>query len=66
MQTLSTQFEHELTKLITAEIETIKDHMAAGSFSDPGDYKRYVGAIYAYRNVIENLASQANKILTER
>ena len=66
MNTLSTQFEAELTRLIHAEIENIKDDMAAGSFSDPGDYKRYVGQIYAYRRVVEELAAEANKILTER
>ncbi len=66
MNTLSTQFEHELAKLIQAKIEVIKDNLAAGTYTDPGEYKRYVGQIYAYRHVVEELAAEANKILTER
>ncbi len=66
MQTLNTQFESELTRLIAAEIETIKDHMAAGAFSDISEYKRVAGQIYAYRRVVQELAPEANRIITER
>ena len=66
MNTLSTQFEAELTKLIIAEIVQIERNMGLGAYTDPGEYKRYVGQIYAYRRVVEYLAPEANKILTER
>jgi hypothetical protein len=66
MQTLSTQFESELKKLITAKIEEIKNNMVAGSYSGISDYAKQVGIVWAYRDVLGDLSDEANKILNER
>jgi hypothetical protein len=66
MTTASSQFEHELKKLIDAEIDTIKENMVAGSFPDISAYQRHVGIVYAYRRVTDHLFSEANTIINER
>jgi hypothetical protein len=66
INTLSTQFEAELRKLIAAEIETLKENMIAGSYATPEQYHRNVGIVWAYRNVLGGLADEANKVINEK
>ena len=43
MQTAETLFESELTKDISARIESIKDEISAGHLSDIAEYKKLCG-----------------------
>ncbi len=64
MQTYNGAFEAELCKLIAAEIEVVKDEMAAGAM----DLERYTytaGRIQGFKDVLE-LCELANKNLDER
>lgn len=66
MLTVNTQFEHELTKLIGAEIERLKDCLTStATITDYSIYLNYAGQI----NALERVASycdEVNTLLSQR
>jgi len=59
-------FEAELKKLVSAEIERLKDNISNGmSVVDYADYKTQVGKIMGLRMAIE-LCEEAESILAKR
>lgn len=47
------RYEHELRKLIDAQIERLKDFLAAGSPEDMSEYRLMVGQITGLRQCID-------------
>ena len=67
MQTLNTQFEHELKKLIEDEVERIKDILAVGmSVKDYAEYRFHVGQIEALNKVSTSYCEEATTIISKR
>ena len=67
MQTLNTQFEHELKKLIEDEIERIKDILSVGmSVKDYAEYRFHVGQIEALNRVSTSYCDEATSIINKR
>ncbi len=62
MQTYSTFYQHELTKLIVAEVERRKDQLvtASATFDFPA-YRHHVGIIEGLRIALE-LCDEAERI----
>ncbi len=67
MQTLSTQFEHELKKLLHDRMLAIAETLTAGhAIKDYSDYRRYVGEFQAYKQVVETYCDEVNTTLNTR
>ena len=67
MLTTNTQFEHELKRLIDADIDRIKDILANGSgVSNHDAYKQYVGEISALRRVSHSFCEEVNTKMNKR
>ena len=67
MLTTNTLFEHELKRIIDADIDRIKDILAAGDgVPNFETYKRYVGEIAAMRRVAHDYADEVNSKLNKR
>jgi hypothetical protein len=64
--TYNNQFEAELKKLLTAEIDRLTDNLTnPASVIDYADYKHHVGKIIALRGVFD-LFDEVNTILSKR
>jgi hypothetical protein len=67
VQTLNTQFESELKKLIADEIERIKDIMAVGmAVKDYAEYRFHVGQIEALNKVSGSYCDEVTSIINKR
>lgn len=67
MQTVSTQFEYELKKIIAEEIERLKGVLDAGlAIKDIADYRYHVGQIHALRHVADAYCDEASTIISKR
>ena len=67
MQTLNTQFEGELKKLIATEIERIKDILAVGmAVKDYAEYRFHVGQIEALQKVADSYCDEVTTIINKR
>jgi hypothetical protein len=67
VQTLNTQFEHELKKLIEDEIERIRDILGTGmAVKDYAEYRFYVGQIEALNRVSGSYCGEATTIISKR
>lgn len=67
MQTLNTQFEGELKKLIAEEIERIKDILAVGmAVKDYAEYRFHVGQIEALQKVANSYCDEVTTIINKR
>lgn len=65
MQTLNTQFEHELVKLINEEVRRIEGILGAGKLKEIADYRDFCGQIAGLLRVI-SYCEEVNKLLSER
>lgn len=67
MQTVSTQFEQELKKLLHARMVTIMETLATGhAVKDYADYRRYVGEFQAYKQVVDTYCDEVNTTINTR
>jgi hypothetical protein len=67
MQTLNTQFEHELKKLIDVDIERLTDILELGvAVRNFDDYRHYAGQILALKRVRDSYCDEANTIIAKR
>ena len=67
MQTLNTQFEQELKKLIADEVERIKDILSAGmAVKDYAEYRFHVGQIEALNKVSASYCDEVTTIISKR
>jgi hypothetical protein len=67
VQTLNTQFEHELKKLIDQEIERQKDILEAGvAVPDFAAYRHVNGQISALKRVRDSYCEEVNTLLSKR
>jgi hypothetical protein len=67
VQTLNTQFEFELKKRITEEVDRIKDNLAAGlAVTDYAQYQNQVGRIAALQLVVGNYCEEVTTTINER
>jgi len=67
LQTLNTQFEHELKKLIEDEVERIKDILAVGmAVKDYAEYRFHVGQIEALNKISTSYCDEATSIINKR
>ncbi len=67
MQTVNTQFEHELKKIIADEIERIRDILSAGmAVKDYAEYRFYVGQIEALNRVAVSYCGEVTTIISKR
>jgi len=67
VQTFNTQFEFELKKRITEEVDRIKDNLAAGlAVTDYAQYQNQVGRIAALRTVADYYCNEINTTINER
>lgn len=60
------RYEHELRKLIDAQMERIKDFLAAGSPEDMSEYKLMVGQIAGLRQCIDLLEEARHNVNKSR
>jgi len=65
MLTYNTLFEHELKKIILAEIERVTDILANGSAIDYAEYKQQVGRIQGLRAALD-YCDEASSIISKR
>jgi hypothetical protein len=65
MLTYNTLFEHELKKIILAEIERVADVLANGSPIDYAEYKQQVGRIQGLRAALD-YCDEASSIISKR
>jgi len=65
VQTLNTQFEHELKKLIDAEVKRLRDVLGAGKLKDIADYRDYCGQIAGVERVLV-YCDEVNTLLAKR
>jgi hypothetical protein len=67
VQTVNTQFEHELQKLIADEIERIRDILSAGmAVKDYAEYRFHVGQIEALNKVSSSYCDEVTTIINKR
>jgi len=67
VQTLGTQFESELKKIIAAEIERLRDVLdGLASIQDFAAYRYHVGQIHALRRVSDAYCEEINTIISKR
>jgi hypothetical protein len=67
VQTISTQFEGELKKIIEAEIVRVQDILGIGAaVADFAEYKFLTGQLFAYRRVLDSYADEVNTIISKR
>lgn len=67
MQTVSTQFEHELKKLLEKRMLDIAEILSGGqAVKDFADYRRYVGEFQAYKQVVETYCDEVNTTINTR
>jgi hypothetical protein len=67
VQTLNTQFEVELKKLIADEVERIKDILAVGmAVKDYAEYRFHVGQIEALNKISTSYCDEATSIINKR
>ena len=61
MQTTASRYAGELSKLVEAEYERIREYIAGGHLKSFDDYQRYAGMLQALRAVVEMFEiAQAN------
>lgn len=66
MLTVNNQFEHELRKLISTEIDRIKDILADGAgVPDFTTYRDYVGQIAGLRRVAHSYCEEVETKMNE-
>lgn len=65
MQTINTQFEHELRALIDEDIERLRNNICTGSAKDLADYRYQCGQITALQRV-EEFFTDVNTALSKR
>jgi hypothetical protein len=53
MQTTASRYADELSKLVEAEYEKIREHISSGYLNDFAEYQRHVGMLQALRAVVE-------------
>lgn len=67
MPTLSTQFEHELKKLLQQRMVAIAETLTAGqAVKDYAAYMRYVGEFQALKQVVDTHCDEVNTTLNSR
>jgi hypothetical protein len=65
--TVNIQFEVELKKLISTEIERLREILDQGrAIKDYAEYREKVGEIAALRRVAENYCSEAQTTISKR
>lgn len=64
MQTLNTAYEIALTKIVDAEIESLRETIGAGQLSNE-DYKFQCGKLAGMRQVL-GYSDEVNKTLSKR
>jgi hypothetical protein len=64
---INSQFEHELKTIIAAEVDRIKDILAAGTpIKDYADYRFHAGQLNALKRVVDNYFPETNDIIQKR
>jgi hypothetical protein len=67
MQTISTQFEHELKKRIDERLLAIAETLATGqAVKDFAGYMKYVGEFQALKQVRDVYCDEVNTTINER
>jgi hypothetical protein len=67
VQTLNTQFEAELKKLIDADVERLKDILEVGvAVTDFAAYSHVRGQILALKRVRDSYCDEVNTLLAKR
>jgi hypothetical protein len=67
MQTLNTQFEHELKKILQQRMVAIAEILTAGqAVKDYASYMRYVGEFQALTQVVDTHCDEVNTTLNKR
>jgi hypothetical protein len=65
--TVNTQFEHELTKLIDADIERLKGILEVGvAVNNFEEYRHVTGQIFAMKRVRDSYCDEVNTLLNTR
>jgi len=66
MQTLSSLWETELRKLISARIEWSREQLEVNSYETVGEFRHVMGQIVALRMVLDELIDEAGKRADQR
>lgn len=67
MQTVSTQFESELKKLLHGQMVRIAETLTEGmAVKDYADYCRHVGEFRALKNVVDTYCDEVNTTINQR
>jgi hypothetical protein len=67
MQTISNRFHAELNKILTAEIQRLKDILGSGmAVKTMDDYQKFVGQIDAFKRIIEHYGPDIETLLDKR